>query len=480
MRGVKAFWIATLMSWAALLATANGWACGGCFHGPQAITGVVTGHRMAFAVSEERTVLWDQIEYSGAPEDFSWVLPVLPGAYLEASNDAWFESLEAVSQVQITAPPMACAQRDSGCVAGGLGSASADSASFSGGFAGKRGVSVLHHATVGPYYAVTLRSTDGDALSSWLSDHGYVIPADIAPIIAAYVSEGADFIAVRLSPGQGVQQMTPVRVVTPGGEYLLPLRMVAAGIGESVKIVLYVIGEQRYAMPDLHEVAIDGASLTWDFSDNSSNYAELQHQALSKNLGFSYLPSFASPRALFGGLPGPGGLPASYLLSGTFFGAYSRFTDLYFAQARSNDGMTPDGCPRIAEGVVADTRIVAEPDADGMLPSEAASSRDYTCGLYTDLAAAMIGMHPGNVWLTRLELDLPKEALAMDCVTVPASEQTTVSNQWQAVKAIGRPSGCRQVIFESNLSRGLPGRGGILLLLVGLGVCRGLRRRGAR
>ena len=74
---------ATLLSCALLAAfsldAGDTRACGGCFHEP-AVDAVVTGHRMAFAVSEGRTVLWDQIQYTGNPEDFGWVLPVEPGA----------------------------------------------------------------------------------------------------------------------------------------------------------------------------------------------------------------------------------------------------------------------------------------------------------------------------------------------------------------------------------------------------------------
>src|SRR5262245_15022197 len=84
-------------------------ACGGCFHPEdQPETTVVTGHRMAFAVSKAQTVLWDQIQYSGAPSEFAWVLPVKPGARLELSNDAWFESLDAATTTRVVAPQLNC------------------------------------------------------------------------------------------------------------------------------------------------------------------------------------------------------------------------------------------------------------------------------------------------------------------------------------------------------------------------------------
>ena len=45
-------------------------ACGGCFAPPGAAQ-VVTDHRMVLSLSERQTVLWDQFQYSGAPEEFS-------------------------------------------------------------------------------------------------------------------------------------------------------------------------------------------------------------------------------------------------------------------------------------------------------------------------------------------------------------------------------------------------------------------------
>src|SRR4051812_47597712 len=75
----------------ALALPARASACGGCSH-PEVTTStssgmktaqVVTDHRMVFALSLTRTTLWDQIRYSGEPEDFIWVLPVPHGVALD-------------------------------------------------------------------------------------------------------------------------------------------------------------------------------------------------------------------------------------------------------------------------------------------------------------------------------------------------------------------------------------------------------------
>jgi hypothetical protein len=91
----------------------------------------VTGHRMAFAISEKRTVLWDQIKFNGSPDEFGWVLPVKPGAYIEKSTDAWFEALDTVTTVHVASPLVTCpspngfGRSGSGC---GIGCSSAESA----------------------------------------------------------------------------------------------------------------------------------------------------------------------------------------------------------------------------------------------------------------------------------------------------------------------------------------------------------------
>src|SRR5262249_10506690 len=163
----------------------------------------VTDHRMAFSISTSQSVLWDQVKYSGKPSEFAWVLPVRAGTRVELSHDEWFAALDATTQPVLTGPSSSCSNNGGG----GIGRR-ATSTSLASGFADKAegpGVEVISQDVVGPYATVTLRSTDPNALEAWLQVNSYDIPDSIRPTIAAYVSEGADFIALRLRPGQGVQ-----------------------------------------------------------------------------------------------------------------------------------------------------------------------------------------------------------------------------------------------------------------------------------
>src|SRR5262249_15420029 len=143
------------------------------------------------------------------------------------------------------------------------------------------------------------------ALAGWLTTHGYAIDADEQPIIDAYTSEGFDFIALRLSPGVGVQQMKPVRVISSGAVPTLPLRMVAAGTGPFVAITLFVIGEGRWQTQNFPNEPFDPKGLNWSFGSQSSNYAGQRDQLLKTNGGRTWLTSYALGSSLLSNVPDP-------------------------------------------------------------------------------------------------------------------------------------------------------------------------------
>jgi hypothetical protein len=413
-------------------------ACGGCFHGAvEATPSVVTAHRMALSISPTRTVLWDQVEYSGNPSEFAWVLPVGAGAYIEESHDAWFEALEAVTATRVMSDVVNCAngttvrqqEQSGGCGApatmaeDGYAPGTNDAAKSQG-----RGadVTVEHQGTVGPYETVTLKSDDPTALRTWLVSNGYAIPSDIEPVLDAYVAEGAEFIALRLKPGTGVQQMTPVRVVTPGASPVLPLRMVAAGTGPQVSIVLYVISEGRFTTQNFEEARIDYGSLSWDWLTSRSNYAETRTAALA---GGAWLTSFARRGAMTTQITTPDSSVAQYAVA-TTGQSYQSLGDLYFAQAAADDG-EPATCVG-ASALAAPGLVVETCDVGGC--SDEVDAALLECGLWTDLSAALIGMHPRDVWVTRLESELPRARLADDLVLQAATAQATVENWHVATK----------------------------------------------
>jgi hypothetical protein len=466
-----------LLALSLVLAPRPAAACGGCF-GPPAQPTLVTGHRMAFAISETQTVLWDQFQYQGEPEDFSWVLPVRPGAYVEVADDAWLAALDAFTSPVVVPPALSCASPSSGS---GCGCASVDAELASSGRGvegsdnGQPGVQVVRRERVGPYDTVVLRSEDPDALTDWLIVNGYSIPDEIRPVIDAYVDEGNDFLALRLAPSVEVEQMEPVRVITPGGDYLLPLRMVAAGVGSYVDIKLFVIAEGRYTMPDMAEVAVDERKLEYDFANNSHNYFALRQAALAQNAGKSAIVSYARPRP-FDTVNLPNNVSTGVLYrtangqGGVGYAAF-QLADLYFSQAAVDN----DVARRTCTPPLSDTRQVMKscPADQNCEPpgSNELSSSAFECGEFSDLATALTGMRPSEVWLTRFDLNLPSTALDADCVVSPAVDDVEVEPFLNPRKIKNPP--CTPPLFSA-------GTGSLLIGLWASSALLSRRRRRAR
>lgn len=409
------------------LVDADAEACGGCFAASTEVT-VVTDHRMALAVSTQQTVLWDQIRYSGDPREFAWVLPVRDGATIDVAKDEWFSALDTLTQTVVYPPGRSTMPT---C----LGGCSASSE----GYADDRGgagqspetVSVLGEKVVGPYESVTLRAIDPDALVSWLGAHGYAIPESVRPVVDAYQREGFDFIAIRLRPGCGVRSMKPVRVTTPGADPTLPLRMVAAGAGASVGLTLYVVSEGRWRPQNFPEARVDDAKIVWDVAQGRSNYAELSRAAMASGGGRAWLAESAD---------GVGGL------TGLYYSYCSRPPS-----GGTTGGAPPkDPCPRADAGADAETDADAGTDADADAETDAnatdANAGDAApdprgpCAGFDDLDVAMRGLHPGDIWITKLRAELPRSALSEDLRLEPSPSQSAVSSIHTATRAINCPA----------------------------------------
>jgi hypothetical protein len=357
-------------------------ACGGCFIRPTTQVGtVVTDHRMIFAVSPTQTTLYDQIRYSGSPSEFAWVLPIHGPVKLGVSSDQLFSVLDQNTQTTVRAPPYPCpvcnCVRNAPVASGG--------ASYDAGIADGGGVTVIAQQVVGPYATVQLHpnsTSDTAALTSWLKGNSYDIPVSIEPIIAAYVQEGFDFLAIKLVPGQGVQAMRPISVTTSGSALSLPLRMVAAGTGATVGITLWVVGTGRYEPQNFQSFTIDPSSLVWDWSTSSSNYTALRAQ---KELLLNY---------------------AAWQVESSLDVSLYSIESPVLADPSASAYI---GVPAQDGGVGLTAIEARSQDLNTLFPSGGAVAR-----------------------ITRLRADLSQAALATDLVLQASMDQKTLSNVYQA------------------------------------------------
>lgn len=254
-------------------------ACGGCF-GPTGQPTVVTAHRMVISLSAERTILWDQFEYAGSPEDFVWVLPVAgdQDVVVELAENAFFQALQQATAIQLQGP-FRPVSGGGGCA---IGCGASAPSSFEDG-PSTPPVVLYHEGTVGPYETVTIGSEDPAAMLSWLQDRGYNVPDAMLPTLDHYIGLGMNFVALRLSPGESVNRMQPVRVITPGLNVSFPLRMVAAGVADHVAIELFVIGEGRYEATGFENGEVDRSAIAYDWATSTYNYDALAEEVVARD-----------------------------------------------------------------------------------------------------------------------------------------------------------------------------------------------------
>lgn len=365
-------------------------ACGGCVVPPGEDT-QVTGHRMIFSLAMAQTTLYDQIEYSGAPESFAWFLPIHGTVDVGLSSDALFAFLGSDTSVQVIPPPVDCPAPPEGCYWGeedaGFGTGGGGGASPNAG-----GVDVLVQETVGPYETVQLAANDPNALLDWFAQHGYQVPDDVKPVISAYQQEGFGFLAMKLVPGQGVQSMRPVRITTEGAGLSLPLRMVAAGTGAVTPITLFVMAEGRYEASNFPNLGIDSEKIIWHWDTYSSNYDTLLDIAFKGSNGFGWVTQSATP----------------YYKSDL----ESRINQVI----DFNPGQTGWGDP--------DNGISEYDDAAA------------------DLNTLFAGMDPNSIWLARMHARLSRPALGNDLKLGAEATQSEVSRYIQSKIYDGQPPAC--------------------------------------
>jgi hypothetical protein len=375
-------------------------ACGGCFHPPTQVATDITDERMLLSVSTTQTTLYDQIEYSGNPTSFAWVLPIHGTVTVGLSADVLFDSVDALTATQIQAPPSNCpgfpadCQSFSGPAAEGAGRGSADAAAAAG------GVTVTKQENVGPYETVQLHATDSSALNNWLSQNGFSIPADVTPVIDAYVAENFDFLAMKLLPNQGIQSMRPVRVTMPGASVSLPLRMASIGTGNTVGITIWVVSDGRYEPQNFPFFHIDDSQLVWDWSTSLSNYTTLraQNEAALDGKGWEIESSITLAQALISNVIESGGV--------------------YYGQGYGGGGFAPTAD--------AGADYLATNTSDGGSDGGAGQTADQV--RTADVTALFAGMSGPNVRVTRIRSDISHAAMTKDFVLQASSDQSELSN----------------------------------------------------
>lgn len=152
------------------------------------------------------------------------------------------------------------------------------------------GVQILARQTVGVFDTVTLSSPDGAALTRWLNEHGFAVPAAAAPVIADYAKQGWVFAAAKLSrpDASGKTSPHPLAFKFKTDRAVYPLRLTGVE-NDRCLVELYVFGASRAELPGFkveHSLAThftpgpDDYPRTEPFREPPPGHLRLRHPAL--------------------------------------------------------------------------------------------------------------------------------------------------------------------------------------------------------
>ncbi|MCO4768600.1 MAG: DUF2330 domain-containing protein [Deltaproteobacteria bacterium] len=268
-------------------------ACGGFFC---QITPVEqNAERILFEIDPAGTITTTvEISYAGAPEGFSWVVPVTDTPDLLTVPPSTLRLLDGGTVPTIIAPPTKCSGAGGG---GGVFrsagvNAESDDSSTDG------GVNVEDLPQVGPFDPEVVSSEDPEALIEWLNTNGYLITEPMEPFIADYVASGMKFLAMKLTPGAATADITPISMTTPGTSAMIPISLTAVAAEPEMGVMAFVVGEGRYESDNFGNMVVDVADVQADPRNGANNYYPLLSWLIDEAGGRAFVTEYADTAAV--------------------------------------------------------------------------------------------------------------------------------------------------------------------------------------
>lgn len=246
-------------------------ACGGFFC--QSVPINQAGEQIIFRRDGNMVTAVILIQYAGAAEDFSWVLPVPGIPEISVGNDQVFSELELATRPQFNLEivgsdcPVDFDFFGDVSLAADPGVQLAPEAADS--------VTILEELVVGPFDIVVVTSDDAEALATWLADNDYDLSDRGEELIAPYVAEGMNFVAMRLRQDQGVGDLQPLIVEYMSPQPMIPIRLTAVAADPDMGVLVWLLGESRAVPTNYLAVEVNYTRLNW-YSGTTSAYVSYQ------------------------------------------------------------------------------------------------------------------------------------------------------------------------------------------------------------
>jgi hypothetical protein len=254
-------------------------ACGGLFTSGTPVDQNI--ERIIFTVDPGSESVYEQINYTGSASNFAWVLPVPAVPKVSTASIDLFRDLDeqTVPRFFHSSPPP--------CGLAPLGGAG----QFAGAPAPAGNVNVYGKGTTGPYAYDVIGTSDPGALTLWLQNHHYHVPDQLQSLIQPYIQAHMLFLAMRLQPQAGIQDITPVKITFPTtqSQVMIPLRMATVAAMPHMGLLVWIFGSSRFVPQNYQSVHISDAELS------NTSYTDLLDQSVSQSGGHAFITEYAQP-----------------------------------------------------------------------------------------------------------------------------------------------------------------------------------------
>jgi hypothetical protein len=257
-------------------------ACGGLFC--QNVPVDQQAERIIFTVNGDGTITaYVQINYTGSAPDFSWVVPVPSVPEVDVAEIASFDELSNFTS-PIFVPPLMpqCA-----AIMVPMAASSAEDTGS---------VDVLASGTAGPYAYDVVTSPDPNELITWLRSNEYRITEEMEPLVRVYTDEGMIFLAMKLQPEQGVQDIQPIVMTYESEMPMIPLRLTAVAANPNMTVITWIFADTQAIPVNYAHPTINNDHIRGDFTAfGGTNYLALVDQTIDLYQGRAFITEYAQP-----------------------------------------------------------------------------------------------------------------------------------------------------------------------------------------
>ena len=257
-------------------------ACGGTFCdgvvATQSMPVDQTGENILFVLGDGFVEAHIQIQYTGDPEKFAWIVPVLVEPDVEIGSDPLFSAL-----LTSTVPTFDAVTQSDGCGGGpALGCGGDLSADGAGG--GDTGgeppgtPEVVKSGVAGAFEYSVLDGGTVQGVVDWLEANDYAQDDDAPPILQEYLDADFMFVAFKLTAGAGIDEIHPVVLRYEGTEPCVPIRLTRIAARDDMGIRTFFLSDTRVAPTNYREVQINPLRVDW--INLGSNYEQVVSEAV--------------------------------------------------------------------------------------------------------------------------------------------------------------------------------------------------------